>query len=559
CDACHGLGTEYLFSETPCPKCEGKRLKSEALHVYINKKNINDVVSMNIEDVFNFFQNLKLSEKEKEISRAILKEISDRIKFMDDVGLGYLTLSRKAGTLSGGEAQRIRLASQIGTRLVGALYVLDEPTIGLHQKDNERLLKTLSNLRDIGNTVIVVEHDEDTILSSDYLVDIGPGAGKNGGEIVASGKTSDLLNSNCKNSLTLDYLQGKKKINTPQSRRVNSKEKITITGAKENNLKNIKVEIPLRRMVCVTGVSGSGKSTLINEILYKSLAKKFFSSSKNPGQHKKLTGAESIERVVVVDQSPIGRTPRSNPATYTGAWTHVRDLFSLIPEAKVRGYKIGRFSFNRPGGRCEHCQGNGVTAIEMHFLPTVYVECDVCKGNRFDRETLEVKYKDKNIADILKMTIDEADEFFRDISAIHDKLKILREVGLGYLQLGQGAPTLSGGEAQRIKLGRELSKYYSSYIRSGKSRTLYVLDEPTVGLHWEDVKKLIDVLQKLTSAGNSIVIIEHNLDIIKSSDYIIDMGPEGGDKGGEIIAIGTPEEIAQNEKSFTGEYLKKIL
>lgn len=558
CQSCHGLGTEYIFSEKVCPDCEGKRLRPEALNIFINEKNINEIVSMNIEEAFEFFNNLKLTEKEKEISKTILKEIKDRISFMNNVGLGYLTLCRKAGTLSGGEAQRIRLASQIGTRLVGALYVLDEPTIGLHQKDNEKLLETLENLKKMGNTVIVVEHDEDTILSSDYLVDIGPGAGKHGGEIIIAGNTANLLKSN-KKSLTLEYLQGKKKIDIPKNRRINSKEKIIITGAKQNNLKNINIEIPLRRLVCITGVSGSGKSTVVNEILYKSLAQKFFGSVKTPGIHKNLTGSGNIDRVVVVDQSPIGRTPRSNPATYTGVWTHIRELFAMTAEARMRGYKIGRFSFNRPGGRCEHCEGNGTIAIEMHFLPTVYVRCDVCDGARFDRETLEVKYKEKNIDDILKMTIEDASEFFRDIPAIYDKLKILNEVGLGYLELGQGAPTLSGGEAQRIKLSRELAKYKHAYIRTGKSKTLYLLDEPTVGLHYEDVKKLIEVLQRLVSMGNSVVIIEHNLDLIKNADYIIDMGPDGGDKGGEIIATGTPEEVARNGKSYTGEYLKKLL
>lgn len=558
CESCHGLGTENIFSEKICPVCDGKRLKPEALNVFINGKNINDVVSMNIEDAFNFFSNLDLTDKEKEISETILKEIKDRISFMKNVGLGYLTLSRKAGTLSGGEAQRIRLASQVGTRLVGALYVLDEPTIGLHQKDNERLLETLENLKNIGNTVIVVEHDEDTILASDYLVDIGPGAGKHGGEIIVAGDTGELLKSN-KKSLTLEYLQGKKKIEIPKNRRVNSKEKITITGAQQNNLKNINIEIPLKRMVCVTGVSGSGKSTVVNEILYKSLAKKFFGSDKKPGTHKQITGSEHIDRVVVVDQSPIGRTPRSNPATYTGAWAYIRELFAMTPESKMRGYKVGRFSFNRPGGRCEHCEGNGVIAIEMHFLPTVYVKCDICHGKRFDRETLEVTYKDKNIADVLTMTVEEAEEFFKDIPNIHDKLKILCEVGLGYLELGQGAPTLSGGEAQRIKLSRELAKYQYARVKSGRNKTLYILDEPTVGLHYEDVRKLIEVLQKLVSRGNSMIIIEHNLDLIKTSDYIIDMGPDGGDKGGEVIATGTPEEVARNGKSYTGQYLKRIL
>jgi excinuclease ABC subunit A len=559
CPDCHGLGTEDIFSENPCPVCKGKRLKPEALSVLIGKKNIDEIVSMNIENAYEFFANLDLTEKEIEISKTVLKEISQRIKFMLDVGLGYLTMARKAGTLSGGEAQRIRLASQVGTRLTGALYVLDEPTIGLHQRDNERLLATLQNLKDLGNTVIVVEHDEDTILSSDYLVDIGPGAGQHGGEIVAAGETLKLLQSDPGNSLTLQYLQGKKKIDVPKTRRKDSKEKIEIHGASANNLKNIKIEIPLKRFVCVTGVSGSGKSTIVNDILHKSLSQRFFGTKEKPGAHKKITGTEHIKNIIVVDQSPIGRTPRSNPATYTGAWGHIRELFAMTPEARVRGYKVGRFSFNRAGGRCEHCEGNGTIAIEMHFLPTVFVKCDICKGKRFDRETLEVKFKDKSIADVLDMTIDEADVFFRDIPAIHDKMKILREVGLGYLHLGQGAPTLSGGEAQRIKLGRELAKYQHYRIRSGTNNTLYILDEPTVGLHYEDVKKLIEVLQRLVSMGNSIVVIEHNLDVIKNADHIIDIGPDGGDKGGEIVATGTPEEVARNGKSYTGGYLRRIL
>lgn len=579
CPDCHGLGTENIFSENPCPTCKGKRLKPEALSVLVGGKNINEIVSMNIETAYEFFANLKgesvcqrapltslskvpfdtLTEKEQEILKTVLREISSRIKFMLDVGLGYLTLARKAGTLSGGEAQRIRLASQVGTRLTGALYVLDEPTIGLHQRDNERLLATLQNLKELGNTVIVVEHDEDTILSSDYLVDIGPGAGQHGGEVVVAGETLELLKSDPGKSITLQYLQGKKKIEVPKERRKNSKDKIEIHDASANNLKNIKIEIPLKRFVCVTGVSGSGKSTIVNDILYKSLAQGLLGTKEKPGSHKKMTGSEHIKNIIVVDQSPIGRTPRSNPATYTGAWGHIRELFAMTPEARVRGYKVGRFSFNRPGGRCEHCEGNGTIAIEMHFLPTVFVKCDICKGRRFDRETLEVKYKGKSIADVLDMTIDEADEFFRDIPAIHDKMKILHEVGLGYLHLGQGAPTLSGGEAQRIKLGRELAKYQHYRIRSGKSNTLYILDEPTVGLHYEDVKKLIEVLQKLVSAGNSIVVIEHNLDVIKNADHIIDIGPDGGDKGGEIVATGTPEEVARNGKSYTGGYLRRIL
>ena len=557
CEYCHGIGAKFLFSDEPCPKCSGKRLRDEALNVLINKKNINDVVNMSIREAVDFFSNLKLSAKQRAIAEAALKEIQARLSFMLDVGLNYLTLNRKAGTLSGGEAQRIRLASQIGSRLVGALYVLDEPTIGLHQKDNERLLETLTQLRDLGNTVIVVEHDEDTILTSDYMVDIGPGAGKNGGEIVAIGELKDVLKN--KKSLTSAYLRGDKSVPIPEKRRKSIREKITIHGAKEHNLKNIKVVIPLKRFVCLTGVSGSGKSTVMNDILYKAAARRLNHSGVKPGKHSKIEGLSHVDRVIVVDQSPIGRTPRSNPATYTGIWTYVRDLFRMTPEARARGYKIGRFSFNRPGGRCEHCEGNGTLAIEMHFLPTVYVKCDICKSRRFDRETLEIKYKNKSIADILDMEIREAAEFFKDIPQISDKLKVLNQVGLGYLELGQGAPTLSGGEAQRVKLAKELSKYYSLRFRHGLNRSFYLLDEPTVGLHYEDVKKLVAVLQELVSAGNTVLVIEHNLDIIKNADYIIDLGPEGGDKGGQIVATGTPEEVAQRKGSYTGEYLRKIV
>lgn len=557
CPACHGIGTDGLFSNAPCPKCEGRRLRREALNVLIDKKNIDDVVNMSIAEAAEFFQKIKLTQTQQEIAKAALKEIQNRLSFMLDVGLNYLTLNRKAGTLSGGEAQRIRLASQIGSRLVGALYVLDEPTIGLHQKDNERLLKTLEELRDLGNSVIVVEHDEDTILMSDYLVDIGPGAGKAGGEIVAAGTLNDVLKS--KNSLTAKYLRKELNIPVPDARRKNSKERVKIYGARQNNLKDIDVEIPLRRLVCLTGVSGSGKSTLMNDILYKALSRKLNQSKIVPGEHKKIEGLTHIDRVIVVDQSPIGRTPRSNPATYTGVWSYIRELFSLTEEARERGYRIGRFSFNRPGGRCENCEGNGTIAIEMHFLPTVYVKCDICHGKRFDRETLEIKYKGKNIADILEMEIDEAAKFFRDIPHISDKLKVLNEVGLGYLELGQGAPTLSGGEAQRVKLAKELSKYQGLRFRQGLSKSLYLLDEPTVGLHYEDVRKLIAVLQNLVSLGNTVMIIEHNLDVIKNADYIIDLGPEGGDKGGEIVAVGTPEEVARKAGSYTGEYLRKTL
>lgn len=556
CELCHGLGKESLFSDAICPKCAGKRLREEALAVKIAGANIVEVVGLTVEQAHDFASTLpkKLSSNEFEVAEPALREIKNRLKFMLDVGLDYLTLNRTAGTLSGGEAQRIRLASQVGSRLTGALYVLDEPTIGLHQRDNARLIETLENLRNLGNTIIVVEHDEDTISAADYLVDIGPGAGVNGGNIVAEGVMPDLLNSkkDIAKSLTLQYLRGDKKIPIPEDRRKHSREKIKILGAEENNLKKIDVEIPLRRLICVTGVSGSGKSSLLYDCLYKAVSNKLNGTNYPVGKHKSIQGIEYIDKVVEIDQSPIGRTPRSNPATYTGAWTYIRELFASTPEARMRGWKVGRFSFNVPSGRCEHCEGNGTLAIEMHFLPTVYVKCDICKGQRFAKDTLEVKYKDKNVYEILKMTIVEADSFFKDIPYIHQRLKILREVGLDYLELGQSATTLSGGEAQRIKLGTELA-------RRSTGRTLYLLDEPTVGLHYEDVKKLLEVLQRLTSAGNSVLVIEHNLDVIKCADYIIDLGPEGGARGGEVVATGTPEEVAANKKSFTGEYLRKVL
>ncbi len=480
----------------------------------------------------------------------VRKEIFSRLEFLLNVGLHYLTLDRKAGTLSGGEAQRIRLASQLGSRLVGAMYVLDEPTIGLHQRDNDRLIKTLHELRDLGNTILVVEHDEDVIMSSDYLVDIGPGAGVHGGDIVATGPMPKILTN--KKSLTVAYLNGDKKIEVPAKRRKLLNEKLTIVGATENNLKNVKVDIPLRRFVCVTGVSGSGKSSLVNEVLYKSLSKTLHGSQATPGKHKEVKGVDWLDKIINIDQSAIGRTPRSNPATYTGAFNAIRDLFAATPEARMRGYRVGRFSFNVKGGRCENCEGNGVIAIEMHFLPTVYVTCEVCKGTRYDHETLQVKYKGKNIADVLAMTIEEAEDFFKEIPSIHSKIKICREVGLDYLTLGQSAKTLSGGEAQRIKLAKELA-------RRDTGRTLYVLDEPTIGLHYEDVKKLLDVLDRLVQKGNSVLVIEHNLDVIKMADHVIDMGPEGGEGGGKVVAKGTPEQIAGSEKSSTGKYLKRIL
>ena len=551
CQTCHGLGTKELFSEELCLACEGKRLRPEALHVWLpSGLSIVDLTAMSIETATNYFKTVQLSDREKEIAAPILKEVVNRLQFMMDVGLHYLTLNRTAGTLSGGEAQRIRLASQVGSRLVGALYVLDEPTIGLHQRDNDRLIETLLQLRDLGNTVIVVEHDEDTIRASDFMVEIGPGAGVHGGEVVAIGRTPDVFKD--KNSLTAAYLRGDKKIDVPEERRKPGKDSIKIRGASENNLKNIDVDIPLRRFVCVTGVSGSGKSTLAYDTMYKELAHKLYGSKDRPGKHKAVLGTEYIDKAILIDQGAIGRTPRSNPATYTGCWSPIREIFSATPEARFRGYKVGRFSFNVPGGRCETCEGHGRIAIEMHFLPTVYVTCDVCKGRRFDRETLEIQFKEKNVWQILEMTVEEAEVFFRDVPIVHDKLKTLLEVGLGYLKLGQSATTLSGGEAPRVKLSSELSKRQTG-------RTLYLLDEPTTGLHFADVKQLLDVLHKLVQKGNSVIVIEHNLDVIKTADWIIDLGPEGGDKGGNLVMAGTPEDIARHAKSHTGQYLKRVL
>ena len=556
CEECHGLGTETVWSDKPCPKCEGKRLKPEALSVLIENRNIVSITSLSIEDSYEFFEQLSLSKdkKLKNIAETPLREIRNRLEFMIDVGLEYLTLDRKAGTLSGGEAQRIRLASQIGSRLVGTLYILDEPTIGLHQKDNAKLIETLHELRDLGNTIIVVEHDEETIRESDYLVDIGPGAGIHGGEIVAEGPIPAIFKDKNQTSPTLEYLRGKKFIEVPRERRKVSKDKphLKIRGAYANNLKNIDVDIPLARMTCVTGVSGSGKSSLLYDVIYKALSGRYGGTHYREFGCKSVLGTEYLNRLINIDQSPIGRTPRSNPATYVGAWTFIRDLFASTEDARVRGYKIGRFSFNRPGGRCENCEGHGTIAIEMHFLPTVYVKCDVCKGKRFDRETLEVEYKNKNIHDILQMTIEEANQFFEDIPWLHDRLKILDEVGLGYLTLGQSATTLSGGEAQRVKLSAELGK-------RDTRKTIYLMDEPTTGLHFADVHKLLEVLQRLVSKGNTVVVIEHNLDVIKTADWVIDLGPEGGVKGGKIVAEGTPEEIARKKNSFTGEYLRKVL
>ena len=561
CPVCNGLGTKHFWSEEPCSVCKGARLRPEALNVFLGDKiNIVNVTSLSIQDAFEFFDNLELSKKDHEISKTVIKEITARLKFMLDVGLDYLTLDRRANTLSGGEAQRIRLASQLGSGLVGALYVLDEPTIGLHQRDNERLIKTLLNLRDLGNTIIVVEHDEDTIYSGDYLVDIGPGAGVHGGHIVAEGWVDKLLTAkkNDSGSVTLSYLRGEKAIEVPEARREKDKGSLKIKGGSVFNIKNLDVEVPLGRLVAVTGVSGSGKSSFLYEILHENLRARFDKKYRSNKTHNaaKFEGSEHLSRAILIDQSPIGRTPRSNPATYTGSFTFIRELFAETSEARARGWKPNRFSFNvkqeRGGGRCETCEGNGVIAVEMHFLPTVYVTCDVCNGKRFTKETLEVKYKKKNIYDILCMTVEEALQFFGDIPSIYDRLKTLDEVGLGYLQLGQSATTLSGGEAQRVKISSEL---YRPHLQ----KTIYLLDEPTVGLHYEDVRKLIDILNRLVAAGNSVVLIEHNMDIIKNADWILDFGPEGGVGGGKLVAKGTPETIANNKNSHTGKYLKKVL
>ena len=555
CPECHGLGTKDLWSDEICPVCNGKRLREESLNVLVDNKNINTIVELSIEESLKFFTGLKFKNASmNEVAEAPLREIKSRLKFMMDVGLEYLTLDRKAGTLSGGEAQRIRLASQIGSRLVGTLYILDEPTIGLHQRDNAKLIQTLHDLRDLGNTIIVVEHDEDTIRASDYLVDIGPAAGVHGGHVVAQGPIPEVLKDPKQNSLTLQYLRGKKFIEVPEKRRkVDAKQEyLKIRGANVNNLKDVNVDIPLRRFTAVTGVSGSGKSSLVYDVLYKAVSDKLNRTAVKSGGYKSILGLEYITRIINIDQGAIGRTPRSNPATYVGAWTHIRDLFASSEDARVRGYKPGRFSFNVPGGRCENCEGHGTIAIEMHFLPTVYVTCDICKGKRFDRETLEVEYKGKNIYDILKMTVEEAVKFYEDIPWLYEKFNILEEVGLGYLQLGQSATTLSGGEAQRIKLSAELGK-------RDTRRTLYLLDEPTTGLHFADIEQLLKVLQRLVDRGNTVVVIEHNLDVIKTADWVIDIGPEGGARGGKIIAEGTPEEIVRKKDSFTGQYLRKLL
>jgi len=586
CPACNGIGTENFWSDDPCPVCAGTRLREEALHVYLGNTallakikvesshrkaadalpakdyhepeglNVADLISLSIADASNFFEELSLTPKERSIAKVLLREIEARLTFMEDVGIQYLTLNRRANTLSGGEAQRIRLASQLGSGLVGALYVLDEPTIGLHQRDNDRLIKTLLDLRDAGNTILVVEHDEDTIFASDYIVDIGPGAGVHGGKVVVSGWLDELLTAkkNDSKSLTLAYLRGEEKIEVPSERRTENAGKIMIRDGNVFNIKKMDVDIPLGKLIMLTGVSGSGKSTFMYELVYKNLQARLDRKHRTAETYNcaSFQGTEYLGRAVLIDQSAIGRTPRSNPATYTGAWTFVRDLFAAEPEARARGWKANRFSFNVKGGRCEACQGNGEVAVEMSFLPTVYVPCDICDGKRFMKETLEIKYKKKNISEILKMTVEEALTFFDEIPAISDRLKVLDNVGLGYLELGQSATTLSGGEAQRVKISAEL---YRPHVQ----KSIYLLDEPTIGLHYEDVRKLIEILQKLVEKGNTVIVIEHNMDIIKSADYIIDIGPEGGVGGGKIVAKGTPEEVANNPKSYTGQYLKKAL
>lgn len=549
-EAMRGEYEEYM-TNIECPDCHGKRLRPEVLAITVGGRNISEVTELSVAEIQQFFDGLKLSGQEEMIAERILKEIHARIGFLIDVGLEYLTLSRTAGTLSGGEAQRIRLATQIGSGLVGVVYILDEPSIGLHQRDNDKLLATLRHLRDIGNSLIVVEHDEDTMRAADFVVDIGPGAGRDGGEVVCAGSVGDIMA--CPRSVTGDYLSGRKKIEVPKERRAFQRENmLMIKGAAENNLKNIDVEIPLGVFTCVTGVSGSGKSSLVNEILYKRLARDLNRAKLRPGAHTEMLGLEKLDKVINIDQSPIGRTPRSNPATYTGLFDMIRDVFAQTTEAKMRGYQKGRFSFNVKGGRCEACAGDGIIKIEMHFLPDIYVPCEVCGGKRYNRETLEVKYKGKTISDVLEMTVEEALAFFENIPRIKSKLQTLYDVGLSYVQLGQSSTTLSGGEAQRVKLATELS-------RKSTGRTMYILDEPTTGLHTADVHKLVHILQRLAEGGNTVVVIEHNLDVIKTADYIIDLGPEGGDKGGTLVAAGTPEEICEAAESYTGKYLKGIL
>ena len=541
---------EMYMSNSDCTKCHGSRLNENALSVKINDKNINELTNMSVTKIKEYLNSLELSKKDSIIASQILKELNKRLQFLIDVGLEYLTLSRSAGTLSGGEAQRIRLATQIGSSLTGVLYILDEPSIGLHQRDNDKLIETLKKLRDIGNTVLVVEHDEDTMYAADQIIDIGPGAGVHGGHVVAQGTAEEI--KNVPESITGKYLSGRMKIEVPKKRRKSNGKSIEVIGASEHNLKNINVKFPLGVFTCVTGVSGSGKSTLVNDILYKNIAREINGASERPGKCKEIKGIKNIDKIINIDQSPIGRTPRSNPATYTGVFDVIRDIFAGTNEAKMRGYSKGRFSFNVSGGRCEACNGDGILKIEMHFLPDVYVPCEVCKGKRYNKETLEVKYKGKSISDVLNMTVEEALEFFSNIPKIKQKMQTLYDVGLGYIKLGQSSTTLSGGEAQRVKLATELSK-------RSTGKTLYILDEPTTGLHIADVHKLVDILQRLVDAGNSIIVIEHNLDLIKTADHIIDLGPEGGEKGGQIIAIGTPEQICKNDRSYTGKFLKKYL
>ena len=541
---------EMYMSELPCDECNGARLKKEILSIKVGGININEMTDLSVKSLQEFLRKLELTDSQKMIAEMILKEIDARLQFLIDVGLEYLTLSRSAGTLSGGEAQRIRLATQIGSGLTGVLYILDEPSIGLHQRDNDKLIATLKKLRDLGNSLLVVEHDEDTMYAADQIIDIGPGAGVHGGQVMAQGTAEEI--KNVSTSITGAYLSGRKKIEVPKKRRPGNKKNIEIVNATENNLKNISVKFPLGKFICITGVSGSGKSTLINEVLYKNIAQQLNGATEKPGKCKTIKGLENIDKIINIDQSPIGRTPRSNPATYTGAFDLIRDIFANTNEAKMRGYEKGRFSFNVPGGRCESCSGDGVHRIEMHFLPDVFVPCEVCKGKRYNRETLEVKYKGKSIADVLDMTVEESLEYFANIPRIKNKIQTLYDVGLGYIKLGQPSTTLSGGEAQRVKLATELSK-------KATGKTLYILDEPTTGLHIADVHRLVDILQRLVDTGNTIIVIEHNLDLIKTADYIIDLGPEGGDAGGEIIAVGTPEQICKNDRSYTGKFLKKYL